>query len=959
MKSLLKKISNLFLPGRTSDACISVTGALILTYAFISRLYTSIYDTQVVLPELFTGTSAFKNYYKPADFLIPRYFILGFLIVFLLLSFWINLHRIYAGHISPVFLFCEISAIAYGVKKYFGLADRSELLFLGGLFLLTVLCFRKKYDELEHLLMLQAVVYFSTRLLLRLAVSFFIISDDTALKYADYLFFAGYLLCILVSLGKSIRILAMARKVISVAGQLILCLFPLTLIRFTHKYYGETFVYKCSSVILPAVLIVLAGATLVIFCTVVKKNEHSSWTFAALGALQIPYIYEVGAFEPINLFHFGELTVPMQQLSMYGKIPYLDFFPIHGMCDYFFQAINQLFLDGSYTSFPFAYHIGSVVLCGIVAYIIYKCIPQKSVALVFILFFTCIGEWYYYFRFIFVLPILLLFFSKPVCEDLFKNIRLYVVSSILSIAWYPAIGGVLAIALLPVLLFRCFSKNGRQQLLSLKEKTIRNTEILRTVPAFILGIAFIPMFIGILRYLKENMGISQFFPGDRLTNSVLSSPAAQIFTIPNIFGDPAVICFSFLVPLMALTIYSVSRKEAKHAPEALTVCTLFCYLICSYTFGTIFAGERALIVTIVLLAFTAYIIWRSQKKHALIACICIVLAMTVNTSVNLTDADLYIAHNVVPEEYIPADGASMGYENLGNGYMFAEERDTLENFAFVIRNLCPEEETYVDFTNQASLYMMTGKSTPFAYGSLYHGTSDETIYRMLESIEANPPHLVLIAPYWKNEGGTAALKNKEIYQYFMEHEYKPYLYKNVCFLTDLDMSGADWAQSAQDVFHEYVADITLQELPISWANSEKAGTLEPVDSTWELISTNSVTQTEDGSYMITGKDPYLLYKVSGPDIFKNGEFIKMQFKSDALTALEDPCTNITLYLTSREGFYNPGASLSFTATNGELLIPLYSMPLWTEQNFSYIRLDIEDERLVGARFSVSCELAKE
>lgn len=61
---------------------------------------------------------------------------------------------------------------------------------------------------------------------------------------------------------------------------------------------------------------------------------------------------------PTDFFHPGEMTTPLQQWLQFGKRPFLDYHPVHGMCDYYYFALSHLFFDGSYASFNAGMAVG-------------------------------------------------------------------------------------------------------------------------------------------------------------------------------------------------------------------------------------------------------------------------------------------------------------------------------------------------------------------------------------------------------------------------------------------------------------------------------------------------------------------------------------------------------------------------------------------------------------------------
>ena len=61
-----------------------IIGSMVLaffsSYLYMNDFFEKVYgENAVTLSELITGPSVFKDYYKPADFLIPRHFLIFFL----------------------------------------------------------------------------------------------------------------------------------------------------------------------------------------------------------------------------------------------------------------------------------------------------------------------------------------------------------------------------------------------------------------------------------------------------------------------------------------------------------------------------------------------------------------------------------------------------------------------------------------------------------------------------------------------------------------------------------------------------------------------------------------------------------------------------------------------------------------------------------------------------------------
>ena len=115
---------------------------------------------------------------------------------------------------------------------------------------------------------------------------------------------------------------------------------------------------------------------------------------------------------PLEMYHYGELSGPLHQFLSFGTIPYLDTMPIHGVCDYFQAAVWYGLFDGTYATFEPAMIIGCVVIAVITAAVYYWFVDDKLAGLLCILLFSLFGDKYYYVRWAFALPFLLIVFSK-------------------------------------------------------------------------------------------------------------------------------------------------------------------------------------------------------------------------------------------------------------------------------------------------------------------------------------------------------------------------------------------------------------------------------------------------------------------------------------------------------------------------------------------------------------------
>ena len=136
----------------------------------------------------------------------------------------------------------------------------------------------------------------------------------------------------------------------------------------------------------------------------------------------------------------------------YGIVPYIDTMPIHGVCDYFQAAVGKLLFDGTYASIEPAMTVGCVLIAMATAAVFYYFIDNQLLGLLCVLLFSLFGDKYYYVRWAFALPFIVIVFSKKMRKDFSMQLWSWTFISILSIAWNSSIGGACALATLPMIL---------------------------------------------------------------------------------------------------------------------------------------------------------------------------------------------------------------------------------------------------------------------------------------------------------------------------------------------------------------------------------------------------------------------------------------------------------------------------------------------------------------------------
>ena len=104
--------------------------------------------------------------------------------------------------------------------------------------------------------------------------------------------------------------------------------------------------------------------------------------FPILVATVTLYQYYNAAFDlySFDIFHFGEMLLPVQQAFQYGSLPFVDIFPTHGLSDaltqFFYAAIN-----GYRPIDPSLWHWLCIVCRVVLVYFVFKKLSNPTLAL--------------------------------------------------------------------------------------------------------------------------------------------------------------------------------------------------------------------------------------------------------------------------------------------------------------------------------------------------------------------------------------------------------------------------------------------------------------------------------------------------------------------------------------------------------------------------------------------------
>ena len=582
----------------------------------------------------------------------------------------------------------------------------------------------------------------------------------------------------------------------------------------------------------------------------------------------------------VDFFHNGEMAFPMQQLLSFGKVPYFELDPIHGFCDFFYSLMNAVFFDGTYMSQNAAIMAAELFMAAFLAFVMGKCICNRYASLITI----CLLMPYLVqkagVRYLIFFAAFFILFSKKVREDGRKFLWWWVFLCITGISWNVSIGSAMAVAFLPEVIYRTVTD------IIPKLKTFKTWSPWEKKGfgiaygiLFLIGIAYIPLFLQILRFLGENAGTTLYVNGT------------------PVFGEDFhfIRTFGIALPYLWALIYALKgSRRGKSAFISMFSCLA---VISNYACVRYDEGAR-LAVLAVFFGMLLLLLWTDSESalngkdapkrkddrtfqwaSSVLCCILILyLAWEYlpgnngNTMVpRRVEAELEISimDEKTKDPVVYVSGDSVGMPALGTGFIQGSTLNSLKNIQTVLE---AEEkgQGYVDLTNRISHYVIFDKESLLPYTSAYNISNRKMQEKAIAYFHEERPETVLVAPLIQFDLAPLSLRSMEFYTALMKMGYRPYVYEDVVYLKDGDAlldGAADGKRSLGLICHkEY-----LGMLPFIWGNSvaadEKKFDMVKTELSYECI------KEENGTAMRVETD-----SLNGMDV----SYIALRIKADKI-----------------------------------------------------------------------------
>lgn len=732
---------------------------------------------------------------------------------------------------------------------------------------------------------------------------------------------------------------------------------PLSFVLLIHYEYirnGE--VVRLYSSIKMYIVVLL----LIVFCTCYNQAFFRKHREDTSPAISLPTFLSLAVFAswtlpngtisgtPLEMYHYGEISEPLHELLNYGIVPYIDTMPIHGVCDYFQAAVGKFLFDGTYASIEPAMIVGCVFIAMATAAVFYYFIDNKLLGLLCVLLFSLFGDKYYYVRWAFALPFILIVFSRKMRKDFPMQLWCWTFLSILSIAWNSSIGGACALATLPMILWECFHEKGWKIFFRLNEKEVRRKILPWYIPLLILGICFIPMFFAILRYIVENSAAILETTGDILKEELSGSPYVWYAT------------FGFGFSLLAALIFPAEKEgeERKLAFYGLIFLVIFNLVIVRYTFVRTQFGERGIIVTTICSLFLVLLIFLPslEKRFSLwtagmMAFLFLATVLTRGSNLLTMPAKVF-ERDTISDDYVYAAAEETGIPGLGDIYITEAQKEELMNLNTLVNDLCKDKKV-VDMTNQLSHYNILNKENLMPFSSTYNTNNKVMQTRAIQVLEEKQPEILIVAPAWLHDSGSLSTRNYYLYQYIQKN-YTPCKYKNIIFLTN-DEEVRDRFEPAYEEFGALTHIEDLKMLPKAWGNDYlKETETEKLELNWSLLDTNA-SELGEAQYLLNAEENYFLYAFPENQDGSEIPFLRITIKDES--GSEEPLKfqGVVYFMDEGKGV-KEAHRFTFDGSEGSFLIPLSTSPYWSySDQIQSMMLDFISGSLEGRQVFIETE----
>lgn len=489
---------------------------------------------------------------------------------------------------------------------------------------------------------------------------------------------------------------------------------------------------------------------------------------------------------PSDFYHSGEGYLPWQQWSEFGKVPFWDLSPVHGLIHVVSGFLGDLFFDGTAAAFGPA-HVLLLSLVLAIAYLgLSAIIDPLSAALVLSLAPLNL-------KFAPILALFIILTHPTLIGRPLRWLSAWIVGSYAVVLYSITYGAAFAIASLPMAAFSAYGQLKRDP---------------RVLAKFAIAVVGILVLLGVFTPLgKMSFGLIAHILQNARVNAVAYGVPWEMDRPPNWSHLFAFEPWWKLLRVGWLAIALLAgflwwRELSKAKPRNTSGLWMFGTLalmgltILVYAFGRIDAARYsrpgiALLFFLLVFLIGVLVANRRSPNYPRIIMICAagigllhVIHRPLPRMKNLVAHPSHVIN--ATREQLDFHGRQLGLPNLGRITVKKEDLNHLRELQGYLSGFLKPGETYLDLTNNAAHYYLLGYPVPTLEANPYNLTTTGRQHRAIELLATSSPPVVLAYIDGRtilHDGGPLSLRAPLLYQYIVT-SYVPIIRGRFIFLLE-------------------------------------------------------------------------------------------------------------------------------------------------------------------------------
>ncbi len=740
---------------------------------------------------------------------------------------------------------------------------------------------------------------------------------------------------------------------------LLQAIIPLLLFVYVSQYYvykGEILTMYRSSKLAIAVILLIALSWLILFRRYKKikkemnENGNNSCEDVLSAAALFPLVMYVvwctdsPAYKFSNFFyygwgsfdhHMGEDLLPWQQIIDFGKLPYVDYAPLHGLMAILDGGLNELFYGNTAATFPLAMNLLQVISVWLIFITLFRFAgPLPAIVMTF--FAGNINMDRYYF----LAPAILLLCHPKLTRQGKIWLPAWIVICLFSVFYNTSIGAGILMGSLPAALYIAWRVSREDR----KWFTYFLVLLISSVIMVLIVSPLRQITFGFINYVISNASTFTLSQGIGMFQDIQPLGTPQFLFLWVFFKVSWVLVALIAIVFFLRTVVAERKDIDSKYVWLVALLPVILFMVGQYALGRLHkdigtdrSGILSYIAVVIFLPLIINGFSSVSTRSVRIIFFALIMGLTSSLYYVLPGYNLFMQkpfiNKKVPEELNLISGKDIGLPRLGD--MFAEPK-LIKELKELRQNMAPylrSGETFLDFTNRSALHFYLDMPVPVLYSAVHVAANTKSCYRMVQQINENPPPVVLIFPSFELDGGPTSLRGYVLYRKLVD-SYIPKQIGEHSFLIRPDRIGINEQNDLENRLHILEKPFgmrNLLELPNAWGRSwhilkERFIILDQLDL--KKVKVYNFEISEKGAFKPVGDDPRISFDISDKELSgKDIDHILLTYKCNGEKHQPTPVLELS-WETNYENLLNGKDDLSFPGTGTRALIPIGIKPRW-------------------------------